>query len=253
MTKTPKIRADDLVVAQNLAPSRSQAQALILAARIVDAAGRPILKAGQPLAQDTILQLTGGRRFVSRAGFKLEGALEELGVEPYGLNCLDLGASTGGFTDCLLQNGAASVTAVDVGRGLIDLSLRNDHRVRLVENQNARYLSTLPPGSLGEPFDLAVADLSFISLSLILPQVTPLVKLGGQILAMVKPQFEVGRRQVGKGGIVRDEALVKEAVDRISSLGPNLNPSVKETGRAVSKLRGRSGNLEVFLLFTRDN
>ncbi|MDR2443843.1 MAG: TlyA family RNA methyltransferase [Deltaproteobacteria bacterium] len=248
-----KIRADELAVAQNLCPSRNQAQALILAGRIKNEREERIEKAGQLLDKNTILILTPGRRYASRGGLKLEGALEDFGIDPSGLTCLDLGASTGGFTDCLLKKGAAKVTAVDVGRGLMDLSLTKDPRVKLIENQNARFLSELPPGALGEPFDLAVADLSFISLALILPQAAPLLNLGGKLVVMVKPQFEVGRGQVGKGGIVRDQVLIKEAVDRIAKLAPTLSPPMIETARAPSKLKGQDGNQEVFLLLTRSD
>ncbi|MDR1486453.1 MAG: TlyA family RNA methyltransferase [Deltaproteobacteria bacterium] len=246
-----KIRADELVVAQKLGENRNKAKALIMAGRIFGPDGRRIEKPGQFLDPALILRLSEGRRFVSRAGFKLNGALEELKIDPSGFNCLDLGASTGGFTDCLLQKGARAVTAVDVGRSLLDATLRADGRVKVIENLNARYLDQVDPvETLGAPFDLIVADLSFISLELILPQASPLLTKDGRILAMVKPQFEVGRNQVGKGGIVRDMALVTAAVDKIAALGPRLVPPMIEKARSWSKLTGKDGNQEVFLLFS---
>ncbi|MDL2226672.1 TlyA family RNA methyltransferase, partial [Deltaproteobacteria bacterium OttesenSCG-928-M10] len=180
----------------------------------------------------------------------LEGALADLQVDPAGLAALDIGASTGGFTDCLLQSGAASVTAVDVGRNLIDESLRRDRRVTVVEGVNARALAGHLPGAA---FDLAVIDVSFISLALILPQAARLVKPEGRILAMVKPQFEVGREKVGKKGVVRDPAAIVEAVNKISALGSELTPAFAELGRAPSRLLGPEGNQEIFILFQSIN
>jgi 23S rRNA (cytidine1920-2'-O)/16S rRNA (cytidine1409-2'-O)-methyltransferase len=219
-----------------------------MAGRVLGPDGRRIDKPGQRLAPGTVLAVSEGRRFASRAGFKLEGALEDLGLNPAGLDCLDLGSSTGGFTDCLLQKGARRITAVDVGRGLMDARLASDPRVRLIEGRNARHLDRLPPEALGGPFDLAVMDLSFISLGLVLAQAASLLAPGGRILAMVKPQFEVGRPEVGKGGIVRDEALISRAVDGVAALAPALDPPLAEMGRAPSRLKGRDGNQEVFLM-----
>jgi 23S rRNA (cytidine1920-2'-O)/16S rRNA (cytidine1409-2'-O)-methyltransferase len=247
----PKIRADDLAVDLKLAENRSQARALIMAGRVLGPDGLKIAKAGQFLDPGAVLRLTEGRRYVSRAGYKLAGALEELDIDPGSLSCLDLGASTGGFTDCLLQRGALRVTAVDVGKGLLDFRLREDARVKVIENLNARYLDRLDPISdLDAPFDLIVADLSFISLELILPQAAPLLTEQGRLLVMVKPQFEVGKGQVGKGGIVRDPKLVAEAVDKIAALGPALSPPMFERGRSWSKLLGKDGNQEVFLFLS---
>ena len=221
-----------------------------MAGRVFREGGGRILKAGEALALGTTLSISEGRRFASRSGYKLEGALEDLGVDPRGLNCLDLGSSTGGFTDCLLQNGAARIVAVDVGRGLMDQKLSQNPKVKLIEDQNARFLDQIPEEALGGPFDLAVIDLSFISLGLILPQAAKLLAPQGRILAMVKPQFEVGRGQVGKGGVVRDARLVAGAADKISALGPSLEPPLKEAGRAFARLKGRDGNQEVFILFS---
>ncbi len=264
--KIEKRRADELLTEAGLARSRSQAQALIMAGEVT-AGDRPVLKAGERWPQDTVFQLRPRQRYVSRGGFKLEGALADLGVDPTGLAALDIGASTGGFTDCLLQHGAASVTAVDVGRNLIDPRLRRDQRVTVVEGVNARALAEiLKPESIAPPqsdpgaaplghsegpavFDLAVMDVSFISLELILPQAARLVRPGGALLAMVKPQFEVGRAKVGKKGVVRDPEAIREAVDKISALGPTLTPPYQEAGRAPSRLTGPEGNQEVFVLF----
>ena len=243
--KIVKKRADELLTAAGLAKSRSQAQALIMAGE-VSCADRPVRKAGELWPEDAIFTLTPRRRFVSRGGYKLEGALEDLSLDPAGLTALDIGASTGGFTDCLLQHGAAGVTAVDVGKNLLDERLRNDGRVRVVDSLNARRLDEVLKEAL---YDLAVIDVSFISLDLILPQAAPLMKPDGLILAMVKPQFEVGREKVGKKGVVKDPALIQEAADKISALGPGLKPPYVETGRTLSRLKGPEGNQEVFLLF----
>ncbi|MDR1921223.1 MAG: TlyA family RNA methyltransferase [Candidatus Adiutrix sp.] len=242
-----KGRADELLAAAGLAGSRSQAQALIMAGD-VSAAGRPVKKAGERWPLDTVFAVAARRRFVSRGGHKLEGALEDLGVDPKGLRALDVGASTGGFTDCLLQHGAAAVTAVDVGRNLLDWTLRRDERVTAVEGVNARALAE---HLSGPGFDLAVIDVSFISLALIIPQAARLMNEGARILAMVKPQFEVGRDKVGKKGVVRDQAAIDGAVNKIAALAPLLDPPFKVSGRAPSRLPGPEGNREVFLLFER--
>lgn len=245
IVKIAKKRVDELLAGSGLARSRSQAQALIMAGE-VSCGGKPVRKAGELWPEDSVFTLSPRRRFVSRGGFKLEGALEDLKVEVKGLTALDIGASTGGFTDCLLQCGASRVIAVDVGQNLIDERLRADGRVEILEEINARKLTE----TLSEAvFDLVVIDVSFISLELILPQAARLVKADGKILAMVKPQFEVGREKVGKKGVVKDPEVIKEAVDRISSLGPSLRPPFIETGRALSRLKGPEGNQEVFLLF----
>jgi len=259
MSKSPKKRADELIFQAGLARSRSQAQALIMAGEVLaqtPAEGpeaeaeagplRPVKKAGEFWPEGSLFTVTPRRRFASRGGHKLEGALEDLKIDPAGWKVLDIGASTGGFTDCLLQHGAAEVTAVDVGRNLLDLKLRQDSRVIVHDGINARFLAEKLPGAA---FDLAVMDLSFISLDLILPQAARLLKPGGCLLAMVKPQFEVGRHKVGKKGVVRDPALIKEAADKISALGPALEPPFREVGRAPSRLTGPEGNQEIFLLF----
>lgn len=247
---TNKKRADELLAAAGLARSRSQAQALIMAGE-VSAGERPVKKAGELWPTDTVFTLRPRRRFVSRGGYKLEGALADLQLDPAGLTVLDIGASTGGFTDCLLQHGAARVTAVDVGRHLLDQRLLLDERVTVLDGLNARRLAEALPGP--PEYDLAVMDVSFISLELILPQAARLVRPGtGRLLAMVKPQFEVGREKVGKKGVVRDPQVIVEAVDRISALGPGLEPPFSEVGRAYSRLTGPEGNQEVFVLFRQN-
>lgn len=261
-SRTDKKRADELVAAAGLARSRSQAQALIMAGEVA-AGDKMVKKAGELWPVDTVFNLKLRRRFVSRGGYKLEGALADLQVDPSGLAALDIGASTGGFTDCLLQHGAARVTAVDVGRNLLDQRLLLDERVTVLDGINARRLAEVLPGppeadqpddkggtASFEGFDLAVMDVSFISLELILPQAARLVKpKTGRLLAMVKPQFEVGREKVGKKGVVRDPKAIVEAVDKISALGPGLEPPFIEAGRAYSRLTGPEGNQEVFVLF----
>ncbi|MDR2405333.1 MAG: TlyA family RNA methyltransferase [Deltaproteobacteria bacterium] len=247
-----KIRADELLVKLGLAPTRSQAQALIMAGRVLKAQDQPVKKAGELLLEDSQLCLTKGKTYVSRGGEKLKGALEDLEIDVSGLICLDLGASTGGFTDCLLKSGAQSVTAVDVGKGLIHHSLKEDPRVTLIEGVNARNLGDLDmERDLHGPFDLATLDLSFISLSLILPVTAEVMGPSSKILAMVKPQFEVGKGEVGKGGVVRDEKLIVSATEKIKALAPTLRPPFIASGSAPSRLKGPMGNQEIFVLMER--
>ena len=245
MTGKTRKRADELLAAGGLAASRNQAQALIMAGEVF-AAGRAVAKAGELWPAETVFAVTPRRRFVSRGGLKLEGALADLGLDPAGLAALDVGASTGGFTDCLLQHGAARVTAVDVGRALLDAGLAADARVKPVEGLNARRLSE---AGLDREFDLAVLDVSFISLALVLPPTASLVRPEGRLLALVKPQFEVGRNRVGKNGVVRNPADIESAVAKIRALGPALDPPRPVLGEAPSRLTGPRGNREVFLLF----
>jgi 23S rRNA (cytidine1920-2'-O)/16S rRNA (cytidine1409-2'-O)-methyltransferase len=252
MPPAAKRRADELAVELGLAEDRAKAGALIMAGRVLEPDGRRVPKAGRLYPAETLLTLAPGRLYAGRGGLKLAGALDDLGLDPTALRCMDLGASTGGFTDCLLRRGAASVTAVEVGRGLIDHGLRQNPRLKLIEGVNARRLREPEIRELlGAPFDLATADLSFISLALILPAAAPLLVPGGAFLALVKPQFELSRDRVGKGGIVRDPSAVKEAADDVAALGPKLDPPLREIGRADSRLKGHDGNQEVFLLFRR--
>ena len=226
---------------EGLAPSRARAQALILARRVfVDGACSD--KAGRSVPADAAVQVAEPtQRFVSRGGEKLAGALDDLGVDPAGRICLDLGASTGGFTDCLLQRGARAVIAVDVGYGQLDAKLRGDPRVRVVERTNARFLT---PADVPEAIGLVTIDVSFISVTLLLPRVAE-VAPHAELLVMVKPQFEVGRERVGKGGVVRDDADRAAAVARVRAAAEALGYAAR--GEAESRLAGPKGNREVFL------
>ncbi|MBW1708686.1 MAG: TlyA family RNA methyltransferase [Deltaproteobacteria bacterium] len=245
-----KIRADQLTVERGLAETRSQARALIMAGQVLTMSGgivrSRVEKAGQMLAIETELVLKDkGVRFASRGGLKLDGALEDLKMDVRGLRVLDVGASTGGFTDCLLKRGADHVTAIDVGYGQLHWRLREDPRVRIMERTNARFLE---PDRFEELFDLAVIDVSFISLSLILPSIKTLIKTGGNILALVKPQFEAGREKVGKGGVVRDTKIQLEAVESVAAVSRGLGFEVRD--RLPARIKGPKGNQEYFLLLT---
>jgi len=237
-----KERLDILVAERGLAETRNRAAAMILAGGVT-VAGRVVTKPGTRVALDAVISLREDTLpFVSRGGIKLAGALDHFGIEVKAKLALDLGASTGGFTDCLLQRGAAKVYAVDVGKGLLHWKLRNDPRVQVREEINARYLdASLVP----EPVDLVTVDVSFISLDKILPALLPLLKAGGVVLALVKPQFEVGKGEVGKGGVVRDPAQQQATVDRISKFARSLG--LEEQGRVPSSLKGPKGNQEYFL------
>ena len=241
--RAPKSRLDELVVARGLAETRSKAQALILAGRVlVD--DRPADKPGVRVAADAALRVRGEeRRYVSRGGEKLAGALADLGIDPAGKRCLDVGASTGGFTDCLLQHGAAHVIALDVGYGQLDTKLRGDPRVAVVERVNARELGRAHVPA-EPPVELVVVDVSFISATLVLPRVAE-VAPRADVLVMVKPQFEVGRERVGKGGVVRDDVDRASAVARVREAGLALGYAAR--GEAESRLAGPAGNREVFL------
>ncbi len=238
----PKSRLDQLLVARGLAVSRAQAQGLILAGRVL-VAGKVVDKAGTQVPEDAAVLLKApGSPYVSRGGEKLAAALVRFGVSPRGKVALDAGASTGGFTDVLLAGGAKKVYAVDVGYGQLDVTLRQDPRVVVLERRNLRLLTR---DDLPESVDLATLDLSFISLTLVLPKVLEFLKPGGEVLALVKPQFEVGKGKVGKGGVVRDPGLQQEAVARVAAaaqeLGFQANPPF------ASPLKGPKGNQEYFL------
>jgi 23S rRNA (cytidine1920-2'-O)/16S rRNA (cytidine1409-2'-O)-methyltransferase len=236
-----KPRLDEAVVAAGLAETRSRAEALIRAGRVlVDDV--PVEKPGARLAPGAKLRLRGdAKRFASRGGDKLAGALEDLCVPVAGRLCLDVGASTGGFTDCLLQAGARGVVAVDVGYGQLDVKLRADPRVTLLERTNARELA---PGDVPEGIELVTVDVSFISARLLLPRLRELAPRA-ELLVLVKPQFEVGRGRVGKGGVVRDDALRAEAVAGVREAALALGYAVR--GEAESRLPGPKGNREVFV------
>jgi 23S rRNA (cytidine1920-2'-O)/16S rRNA (cytidine1409-2'-O)-methyltransferase len=244
MDKRPaKARLDQLLVSRGLAPTREKAQALILAGSVL-VEGQKSEKPGHSVPEDSRIEITARMPYVSRGGLKLAHALDHFAIHVEGLNCLDVGASTGGFTDCLLQRGAAKVCAIDVGHGQIDWSLRNDPRVDVREGVNARYLK---PEDFPAPFDLAVCDASFISTTLLLPAVRPLLSQHGEMVILVKPQFEVERHEVGKGGIVRDAALHQAACDRVRLCAEQLG----FTAQIIeSPILGAEGNRE-FLLYAR--
>ncbi len=238
----PRERLDRLLVARGLAPSRERAQALIMAG-VVRVDGRPSGKPGTLVGPEARIEVVGSDHpFVGRAGVKLEGALAAFRIDASGRTALDIGASTGGFTDCLLKRGARRVYALDVGRGLLDWSLRNDPRVVLLEGRNARYLV---PGDLPGPVDVVAIDVSFISLRLILPPLPPLLAAGADIVALVKPQFEVGRDHVGKGGIVREPEKHLGALRSVASAASAAGLGVR--GACASPLKGAEGNREFFL------
>ncbi len=229
-------------MARGLVESRERARALILAGDVV-VDDHAVDKAGQLVFVDAQIRIKGsGIPYVSRGGLKLQKALDEFPLEVAGLCALDVGASTGGFTDCLLQRGARKVFAVDVGYGQLAWKLRQDERVVCLERTNIRFLE---PGALSEVPDLAVIDASFISLEKVLPNTLRLVKAGGEIVALIKPQFEVGRGQVGKGGVVRDEKKHREVIDSICSLVETLGLDVK--GVLESPLLGPKGNKEFLI------
>jgi 23S rRNA (cytidine1920-2'-O)/16S rRNA (cytidine1409-2'-O)-methyltransferase len=233
-------RLDRQLVERGLAESREKAQALIMAGEVlVD--GRKAQKPGENVAVASNIEILARPRFVGRGGIKLQGALEHFHVNPAGMVCLDVGASTGGFTDCLLQNGAARVHAVDVGHGQFDWKLRNDARVVVYEGLNARHLTL---EQIGEPVDLAVCDVSFISVTLILPAVAAILKPDAQMIVLVKPQFEAGREQVGKGGIVRDPAVQQAACDRVAAAVEALG---FRWSTIDSPIPGAEGNREILL------
>ncbi|MGA2132956.1 MAG: TlyA family RNA methyltransferase [Bryobacteraceae bacterium] len=235
-----KPRLDRLLVERGLAPTREKAQALIMAGEVlID--GHKAQKSGQPVDPESRIEVLAQPPFVSRGGLKLDAALAQFAIAVAGRVCLDIGASTGGFTDCLLQRGAARVYAVDVGFGQLDWKIRNDSRVIVHEKLNARYLR---PEDLGESIDLAVCDVSFISVTLILPAVKAVLQPAGEMVILVKPQFEVGKGQVGKGGIVRDTELQQAACRRVEDAARQLG---FETSLMESPILGAEGNREFLL------
>lgn len=239
--KPGKIRLDVLLVKCGLASSRERAQALLLAGCVrVD--GQKMEKAGAQVAPDAHVELAGApARYASRGGQKLEGALEDFAISPEGRVCWDIGSSTGGFTDCLLQHGAKKIYAVDVTPLQMDWKLRQDPRVLLIE-KNARYLK---PEDLPEPASLVVMDVSFISATKVIPAVAPLAAPDADLLILVKPQFELERREVGKGGIVRDSSLHEKAVERATRAAQETGLEVD--GVRASRVTGAGGNQEFFL------
>jgi len=237
-----KERADRLVVSRGLAVSRERAQALILAGRVFSDERR-VDKAGQQLPVDAPLEVRGeDLPYVSRGGLKLEAALNTFGVETTGRVVADFGASTGGFTDCVLQRGAQRVYAIDVGYGQLHNKLRSDSRVIVMERTNARHLK---PTDLPESPGLVVIDASFIGLDKLLPTAKALLKPQGEVVALIKPQFEVGRGRVGKGGVVRDPALRLEAIERVEQMAVTLGFAV--LARMDCPIHGPRGNVEALI------
>lgn len=246
----PKSRLDKLLVDRGFAASRERAQALILAGKVL-VNDQKLEKAGVQVANESVIRLLGeDLKYVSRGGLKLERALEHWNIAVGGRLCVDVGASTGGFTDCLLQHGAARVIAIDTGYGQMDFRLRQDGRVQLLEKTNARYLTR---ETVGEAADFVAMDVSFISATLVLPAVVTAAfpasveqKRGRQLVVLVKPQFEAGKEFVGKGGIVRDESAQMAAVEKVKAAVLNLG--AKETDVVESPILGAEGNRE-FLLY----
>jgi 23S rRNA (cytidine1920-2'-O)/16S rRNA (cytidine1409-2'-O)-methyltransferase len=238
-----RTRLDQALVERGLAASREKARALILAGEVW-VNGQKASKAGDMVAAEARLELTAKMPYVSRGGLKLAHALERFAIDVAGRVCLDIGASTGGFTDCLLQRGALRVHAVDVGHGQLDWKLRNDPRVRVYEGVNARGLT---PELTGEAASFAAMDVSFISATMILPVVPAMLTPEGEVVVLVKPQFEVGRGQVGKGGIVRDPALHGQACAKVRACAESMGYRTELT---ESPVLGAEGNHE-FLLYAR--
>ena len=247
-----RVRLDALLVARGLAPSRERARAMIMAGK-VRVNGRLVDKPGTQVAQNAQCELVGPAaelRYASRGGLKLEHALDAFRLDPSGLVCLDVGASTGGFTDVLLQRGAARVYAVDVGRGQLAWHLRSDSRVVVMERTNIRHLTRLP-----EPIDSASVDVSFISLRLVLPAVAGLLRRGGWVVALVKPQFEAGRAEADRGaGVISDAAVhrtvLHDLLEWLAEWGEREGPRLIVRGLTISPILGREGNREYLLHLT---
>jgi 23S rRNA (cytidine1920-2'-O)/16S rRNA (cytidine1409-2'-O)-methyltransferase len=242
-------RLDKLLVERGLAPTRTKAQALIMAGVVLIDEQRAS-KPSDTVPPNAEIRIKGGddpaSRYVGRGGLKLETALREFAVDVNGLRCLDVGASTGGFTDCLLQQGAKSVIALDVGHNQIDWRLRTDARVEVREGVNARYLK---PDDFPIQFDLVVMDVSFISATKILPAIVPLLKTTGWLITLIKPQFEVGRGEVGKGGIVRDPQKHTRVIEEVNSAAKTFGLEVR--GVVESPIHGADGNVEFLALYVR--
>ena len=243
-----KKRLDVLLVEQGYADSRTKAQGIIMSGMVyVD--GQKADKPGMSFDETLPLEVRGAAcPYVSRGGLKLEKALRDFGVDPTGYVCSDSGASTGGFTDCLLQQGASKVFAIDVGYGQLDWKIRSDPRVVVMERTNVRYVT---PEQLGEPLDLSVIDVSFISLKIVLPVIKTFLKPTGQVLCLIKPQFEAGKEKVGKKGVVRDPATHKEVLDNFVALAKELNFNI--LGLTFSPVKGPEGNIEFLGHLTLDD
>ena len=238
------IRLDQLLVQRGLAESREKAQRLIMAGKVrVD--GLVFTKAGKTVPDEVPIEVEQPERFVSRGGEKLEGAFTHFNLDVTGLVCLDAGASTGGFTDCLLQHGAARVYAVDVGHGQLHWKIRSDPRVVVMDGVNARHLA---PSMIPESPAFATADVSFISLTLVLPALAAVLAPGGRMVTLIKPQFEAGREEVGSGGVVRDEAVRAATVEKVRRFGVERT-GLNWLGCCVSPLTGPAGNVEYLALW----
>lgn len=243
-----KERIDKLLHDRGLAPSRSKAQAMVMAG-VVLVGERRVEKASETFAPDASIRIKGeapGSRYVGRGGLKLEHALHEFAIDPMGMECIDIGSSTGGFTDCLLQHGAKSVVAIDAGTNQLDWKLRSDPRVDVRENTNARELK---PENFDSPFDLAVMDVSFISVTKIIPAIIPLLRPGGRMVILIKPQFEVGKGEVGKGGIVREPEKHERVVREVNEFAASAGLTV--IGVTESPITGAEGNKEFLGCYER--
>ena len=240
-----KERLDKLLVERGLVETRAKAQSLILAGRVLVNDQR-IDKAGHLIEAGATVRIKEGLPYVSRGGIKLAAALDHFSIDPSGKYCLDVGASTGGFTDCLLQRGAASIVALDVGYGQLDWRLRQDPRVEVREQINARYLS---PEDFARQFDIVVSDVSFISLTKILPALVPLLNQTGILILLIKPQFEAGRGEVGKGGIVRNPVVQKRVVEEVVRFAGNEGLTCR--GTTESPILGSDGNREFLACFRK--
>jgi 23S rRNA (cytidine1920-2'-O)/16S rRNA (cytidine1409-2'-O)-methyltransferase len=240
-------RIDKLLVDRGLAESRTKAQAMIMSGVVLVDEQR-VEKPSQQFDTNSSIRIKGSddptSRYVGRGGLKLEAALREFQIDVDGFTCLDVGASTGGFTDCLLQHGAKRVVAIDVGHNQIDWRLRNDPRVEIREGVNARYLTT---EDFSQKFDLAVMDVSFISATKVLPAIVPLVVESGSIILLIKPQFEVGRGEVGSGGIVRDAAKRSRVVEEVNDAATALGLKVMNV--IESPIQGAEGNVEFLAVY----
>ncbi|EKV29611.1 RNA binding methyltransferase FtsJ [Caenispirillum salinarum AK4] len=244
--KVEKVRLDQALVDRGLVETRTRAQALIMAGKVFSGE-RKLDKAGQKIAADTALEVRGqDHPWVSRGGLKLAKAIEQFQIDPAGLTAIDVGASTGGFTDVMLQNGARKVYAVDVGYGQLAHRLRTDDRVVVMERTNARHLTD---ADIPEPVDMVVCDASFIGLRTVLPAAMALAREGAWLVALIKPQFEVGKERVGKGGVVRDPALHREVCETIRGWLEGL-PEWEVVGLTESPITGPEGNIE-FLIAAR--
>lgn len=242
MKRPPKVRIDSLLVERGLVKTREKARSLVMAGA-VSVAGIRIDKPGKAVSADADVVVKEAPRFVSRGGIKLEGFLDRLGLDVRGLSAMDVGSSTGGFTDCLLKRGARLVYAIDVGKGIIDGSLRHDPRVVLLEGRNIRHLERF---DVPAKVDIAVIDVSFISLEKVLPRVKDFMKEDGRVLALVKPQFEVGKGEVGKGGVVRSAEKQKAAVERVKGFAASCGFTV--IAEMESPITGAKGNREFWIL-----